>query len=377
MKRIIYIVLAALTLCVSACDIYEFGEGFASNGTATTNDKTCLPDPSAFVAPQLVAIGDVDINQHNTEETLSFAWESASFGAPVSILYSLFLQAGGQSTVAGTTFTNSLSMTKADLNGILINALGIKANDLADVTAYVTATVADTDITPVQSNTRNFNVQTFKARLNWLYICGQFQNGWDVANAPQFWETGGGTKIFKILIDYLAGGTITPGEDQGFKILSNREWAGDYWGYDGLKPSWNCPENNDGNFQFGASAKPIYHITVDLKKKEISADGYTAVSLIGNFAESGWSNDVDFVYDCVENVWIAGPATFSGGNGFLIRFNHGWDKKLGTATTASDDVEGGFELEEGGANMKVPGAGTYMMKLYGNRTPFVLVMEKQ
>ena len=71
-------------------------------------------------------------------------------------------------------------------------------------------------------------------------------------------------------------------------------------------------------------------------------------------------------------------AAFSGGNnGFLIRYNHAWDKKLGTATTASDDVEGGFELEEGGSDMNVPGNGTYIMKLYGNRTPFVLVMEKQ
>ena len=100
--------------------------------------------------------------------------------------------------------------------------------------------------------------------------------------------------------------------------------------------------------------------------------------MIGNFAESGWSTDVDFVYDCTENVWTAGPVTFSGGNnGFLIRYNHAWDHKLGTATKASDDVEGGFELEDGGSDMNVPGDGTYMMKLYGNRTPYVLVMEKQ
>ncbi|MBR1576263.1 MAG: SusE domain-containing protein [Bacteroidales bacterium] len=378
MKKAIYMALAALTLCLSACDIAEFGEkGGVSNGTATTNEETRLAPESAFVAPELVAIGDIDVNQTNTDETVSFAWSDASFGAPVSILYSLYLSAGDQSAVAGTAFTNSLSMTKADLNGILINALGVKANDLAAVTAYVTATVADTDINPVRSNTRNFNVQTFKAKLNSLYICGQFENGWDVDHAPEFWETGGGTKIYKVLIDYLAGGTIVPGEDQGFKILTQRAWAGDYWGYSGLTPSWECPENGDENFQFGASAKEIYHLTVDLNKKEISAVGIDAISLIGNFAESNWEADVDFTYDYLENVWTAGPVTFSGGNGFLIRYNHAWDTKLGTATKASDDVEGGFELEEGGADMNVPGDGTYLMKLYGNRTPFVLVMEKQ
>ena len=378
MKKAIYMALAAMTLCLSACDIVEFGEnGGTSNGSATTNEETRLADPSAFVAPQLVALGDIAIDQNNTEETVSFAWEKASFGAPVSILYSLYLQAGDLSAVAGTSFSNSISMTKADLNGFLINSLGVKANDTAGVTAWVDATVADTDITPISSNTRNLNVQTFKAKLGSLFICGQFQNGWDVEHAPEFWETGGGTKIYKILIDYLAGGTITPGEDQGFKILTQRAWAGDYWGYSGLKPSWDYPENNDENFQFGASAKENYFLTVDLNKKTISAEGIDAISLIGNFAESNWSTDVDFVYDFAANVWTAGPVTFSGGNGFLIRYNHAWDHKLGTATKASDDVEGGFELEDGGADMNVPGDGTYIMKLYGNRTPFVLVMEKQ
>lgn len=377
-------VLAAITLCFSACDIYEFGQGFASNGTVTTNDKTCLSDPSAFVAPQLVPVSDVIVDNTNNNESVTFNWTAADFGAPVQILYSLYFTLGENTALAGTSYSNSLSMTKADINGIVVNSLKVKANEKADIGAYLEASVANTDVPAVKSaNSLAFNVQTFKAKLNYLFLCGQFQNSWDVANAPQFWETGGGTKTYRILIDYLAGNTITPGEDQGFKVLTQREWAGDYWGYEsgdgkGLTPDWNCPENNDKNFQFGAGAQSVYEITVNLKDKKINAASHLTVSLIGNFAESGWSTDVDFVYDCAENVWTAGPATFSGGNnGFLIRFDHAWTYKLGTATTASDDVEGGFELEEGGSDMNVPGDGTYMMKLYGNRTPYVLVMEKQ
>ena len=378
MKKAFYMALAAALLCFSSCDIYEFGSS-GNSSKVVANEETRLAPESQFVAPKLVSVSDITIDQNTTNETVAFAWEPADFGAPVQILYSLYLTLGGNQVLAGTSFGQSLSLTKADINGLVINSLGVKPNETADISAFLEAKIAETSVAPVRSaNTINFNVTTFKAKLTFLYICGQFQNGWDVEHAPQFWETGGGTKVFKILIDYLAGGTITPGEDQGFKILSQRAWAGDYWGYDGLKPSWNCPENNDGNFQFGASAKPIYLLTVDLKEKTIDADGCEAISLIGNFAESGWSGDVDFVYDCVENVWTAGPATFSGGNnGFLIRYNHAWDKKLGTATKASDDVEGGFELEEGGSDMNVPGDGTYIMKLYGNRTPFVLVMEKQ
>ena len=382
MKKLAYIAMAVATLAFSACDIYEFG-GITPSSSTSSSNKTQLAKESDFIAPVMVQAGDITVDQHNSDENVTFAWSPASFGAPVSIQYSLVLSNGDLETVAGTSYGTSLSMTKADINGTLVNLLGVKANDLATVKAYVRATVADSSLKGVKSAPISFNVQTFKAKLNVLYLCGQFQNGWKVAEAPEFWETAGGSKTYKILIDYLAGGTITPGEDQGFKVLTQRAWAGDYWGYEsgdgkGLTPGWTCPENNDHNFQFGAGAEEIYLVTVNLKDKKIAAEGFSAISLIGNFSESGWNTDVDFVYDCVANVWTAGPATFSGGNnGFLIRYNHSWDKKLGTATKASDDVAGGFELEDGGTDMNVPGDGTYMMKLYANRTPFVLVMEKQ
>ncbi len=343
-------------------------------------DKTTLSDSTAYVVPVVTSVGDIVVNGDNSGEQVTFLWSEASFGAPVQILYSLYFEKDGTSALAGTSYVNELTLTKADINGIVVNSLGVKANEAADINAYVEAKVANTNTDPVRStNSISFNIQTFKAKLNFLYICGQFQNGWDVANAPQFWETGGGTRIYKVLIDYLAAGTIVPGEDQGFKILSQRAWAGDYWGYDGLTPDWSCPENNDKNFQFGSAAVENYLITVNLGKMTISAEGIKAISLIGEFEESGgWKNDVDLVYDCVENVWTGGPVTFSGGaSEFLIHYDHDWATKLGTATKASDDVENGFELVEGGENMKVPGDGTYLMKIYGNRTPMVIVMEKQ
>ena len=364
MKNKIFIALAALAL-VCSCQIDV--------------DKTELSSPAAYSVPVLEDMADIFIDNNNSNEQVTFLWSEASFGVPVQILYSLYATYEDKTALLGTSFTNSLTLTKSDINGIAVNSLGIKANDAADISAYLEAKVANTTLESIKSsNTVSFNVQTFKAKLNFIYICGQFQNGWDVANAPQFWETGGGTKTYKVLIDYLAGGTITPGQDQGFKILTQRAWAGDYWGYDGLTPAWNCPENGDKNFQFGDSAKEIYQITVNLNDKTIKADGYSAISLIGSFDESAeWKKDVDLVYDFAQNIWTGGPITFSSGNDFLIRFNHAWDKKLGTATKASDDVENGYELVEGGDNMKVPEAGTYIMKIHGNRTPMVIVMEKQ
>lgn len=368
-NRIACAVLAVF--CLFACTKEPYG----------TNDipKVSLSEASAFVAPQLKPVADVIVDANNNNvEAVVFNWTPAEFGAPVQVAYSLYLSANGKTALAGTTFATSYTIGKADLNGIVTNSLGVTPNDKATVSAYLSATVSGTEIQPVQSQNISFAVQTFKANLRSIFICGQFENGWDVNIAPEFWETEGGSNIYKILIDYLAGGTITPGEDQGFKILTQRAWSGDFWGYDGLTPDWEVPENNDKNFQMGASAKEIYMITVNLGAKTISAEGIDALSLIGNFEESGWSTDVDLVYDYNENVWTGGPITFSGGNnGFLIRYNHGWDRKLGTATKSSDYVKGGFELVEGGADMNVPGDGTYLMKIYGNRTPMVIVMEKQ
>ena len=83
------------------------------------------------------------------------------------------------------------------------------------------------------------------------------------------------------------------------------------------------------------------------------------------------------VYDKEQNLWISPVITFSGDLNFLIRLNENWDDKYGTSNEASSVVEGGVNLVKGGADLFVPSAGTYIMKLHGNRTPYVLVMEKQ
>jgi hypothetical protein len=83
-------------------------------------------------------------------------------------------------------------------------------------------------------------------------------------------------------------------------------------------------------------------------------------------------------------VWVSPAVTFkeSDGLAFLIRLNtandpNNWAFKFGTNGEASAEVPGGIKLVQGGGDITVPSAGTYIMKLHGNRTPYVLVMEKQ
>ena len=352
-------------------------------------EKQYLAEQSAFVAPVLQEVGDVVADATtNSVEAVVFNWTKADFGAPVAIDYQVYATYGGNTSLLGSTTSQSFSITKSDFNGKVIKDLGITANESAQIGAYVEAYVSGTSAyTTGKSNVVNFNFQTFKASLRSLYICGQFQNSWEVATAPEFWETDGSSNTYKILIDYLAGGTIVPGEDQGFKILTQRAWSGDYWGYSGLHPDWTCPENSDANFQFGADAQNVYLLTVVRGSTTIdgteysgtvSATGMCAISLIGNQNGTAWDTDTDLVYDCVENVWSSPVVTFDAGAVFKIRGDHSWSSlDLGGATEASDVVDGGFNLVEGGSNITVSEAGSYIVRLYANRTPMVVKIEKQ
>ena len=122
MKKAFYMAMAAALLCFSACDIVEFGEN-GNSSKVVANEETRLAPESQFVAPKLVALSDITIDQNTTDETVNFVWEPADFGAPVQILYSLYLTTGANPVLAGTSFGQSLSLTKSDINGLVIKSL--------------------------------------------------------------------------------------------------------------------------------------------------------------------------------------------------------------------------------------------------------------
>lgn len=361
MKYIKHItVLVALVVAFVACDMQI--------------EKATLNPASGFTAPVLLSQGPVIINADNSKvEEITFNWSAASFGPAVQIEYSLYATANSETALVGTSFTRSLSISKSDLNGLVANDLGIGVNETANINAYLTAKVYGTKVESVTSNTISFDVTTFAAELRSLYMPGNYQS-WDIGNAPQFWETDGGTNVYKILVD------MEDGSDQYsyFKVTVARNWSDENWGYNFLTPSWYCPEQNDSNLSVDLTEGSFYVLTVNRSKMTIDKKGVQKVGIIGAFDESGWGTDLDLIYDATENVWASPVITFSGDLNFLIRFNENWDTKYGTDNEASQEVAGGVKLIEGGGNdLLVPSAGSYIMKLHGNRTPYVLVMEKQ
>lgn len=343
----------------------------------TDVDTPQIGTPDNFVAPVIGQCSDVIVNADNSkDETVIFSWSAADFGLPVQISYSVYLVKDDVSARVGTSSTTSLAVSKGDLNGVVLNGLGVSANETVSVQAYVTAEMNGTDnYEPVRSALSNaFTVSTYAAALKNLYVVGFF-NGWSESQAVEIWETGGGTNVYEGLYDLKEDATNSPGLS-GFKILDERSWNGGNWGFDAFSAtSSNITSSSDGNLVLPAG---YWKLSVNPVAMSIDAEQVTAVDILGTF--NGWSEagDAPLTYDAVENVWVSAPQTFEDGGEFLIRLNSSWDNKYGSSGVASTSIAGGIELvTNGGDNIPVPGAGTYVIKMYADRTPCVVELVEQ
>jgi hypothetical protein len=352
--------LAAIAL-LSACD--------------SDVDKLQINSEADFTAPVIGQCGNVIVNADNSkDENVIFTWTAADFGLPVQILYSVYLTDGTNSALLGTSSTTSLAVSKGDLNGVVINGLGASANQNVSVKAYVTAKMSGSnDFKTVQSaESNNFTVSTYAAALKWLYLCGEF-NSWTIGDAPIFWETSGGSNIYKCMVDFTM-----PGADYSyFKVTAEQNWSGANWGYNYLTPSWDCPEQGDSNLSLPMSEGGIFEISVNTTVMTIDHTAIgTSLSLIGSF--NGWGGDVDFVYDSLSSTWKTAPVELEANANVKVRANYAWDINWGAAGTQSTAIAGGYELTTGtDENIVIPDAGTYIAVLHANRDPYVLEMVKQ
>lgn len=370
MKLIKNMMLFAAALLVASCD--------------TDVDTPQISNPSEFVAPVIGQCSDVIVNADNSnDESVIFTWTAADFGLPVQILYSVYLTNGSTSALVGTSATLSLSVTKGDLNGVVINGLGYEPNKTVSISAYVTAKIAGTDnYEAIASNTSNsFNVSTFAAALKWLHLCGEF-NSWTIASAPIFYETTGGSNIYECMVDFTvpADYTATTAGRSYFKVTAEQNWSGDNWGYNYLTPSWagGDTEQADSNLSLDVDKKCIAKISVNTTVMTIDMEYVgNVIGLVGSFNDWGGSADPVFTYDAASSSWKTEPVSLSAGDEIKVRVDADWATNWGASGKKSTAVDGGFELEAGADNIKVDAAGTYVVVLHANRTPYVLELQKQ
>lgn len=361
MKAYKFLILGAAALLFASCE--------------NDMEKVQLGNNSSFIAPVINNVGNVIVNADNSDdETVVFSWTKADFGAPVQVTYSLYVSCNGKSGPVGTTTSTMLSVSKGDLNGVLMNELGVAANETAPVTAYVTAKVSGTDMYEVltSNSTSAFNVTTFEAALKWYYCCGNFSGSWDIANAPQLFETKGGSNTYSAMMDFNDGGAAL----SYFKITELRSWSGANWGFNYLTPGWGNldPDQGDSNLSLDISKKTIWTITVKTTTMTIDAEPVgNTISLIGGY--NGWGADDLFKYDYKTNTWATDPINFSENTEVKARLDMDWGTSWGQTGKMSSAIPGGYELTtDNGGNIPVP-AGTHTIRIHANRVPYVLVIE--
>lgn len=334
-------------------------------------ERPQIADAEDFVSPVLNEMSDVvsDANTSGVEQVV-FTWTPADFGVSTQVQYSLYAKLNDKKALIGQSYSNNLSIAKGDLVGIVVNDLGGKKNENVSITASIEAIINGTTGEDVLlSNDVAFSVFTFLPAKKNIWLPGKYQ-GWNQLGT-MVWEYAAGTSQYKFLVD-VSNPDETP---YYFKVVDEgQNWVGMN---DGYKPEgWEVadPENKDGNFSVTAD-EPIIWLTIDTKKKTVVKETVSKVGLIGGF--NNWADpEPEFKYNAADNVWESPVISFDGSSGWLVRLNSNWDHKYGGAT-ASSDVEGGFEITQGGSDIPSPAAGDYIVRLHTNRTPFVIEYVKQ
>lgn len=182
-----------------------------------------------------------------------------------------------------------------------------------------------------------------------LYMPGAYQS-WQPANASQLASPNSDGKFQGFLYLKDAG---------GFKFTVNPDWSVNYGdnGADGTL------EANGANIEAQAG---FYLVEVD-----INANTYkltpTTWGLIGSATADQWNSDQNMSYDEAEGAWTIMVALNAGEVKF--RANDDWGINYGDS--GADGL-----LERDGANIAIPGPGTYTIKLYLDKPDHTYSIER-
>lgn len=329
--------------------------------------------------------GDVVVNADNIKtESVTFTCSEADFGQAVAVRYDFYLAKGDLEVLAGSSNYPTLTLQKSVINGMVVNNLKVPAETTAEVNAYVVAFAGDSSIATPKSNLIAFNVTTYESALKYYHVCGVFQ-GWNSKQACLIWEIEGGSDTYEGIYNFTEDAN-NPGRT-AFKMLPNQDWDGGEKGFSAFNQTSPCfSGDKDGNLSFTPG---IWKITANMKKMTIAAEPISEVALKGEMAASGWNDPVHLTYDNVANVWRSEEA-YPAGMQFKAFVNGGWygvdNSDEPTPAEGKEYIYGssavltpftGYALADGDAqNVKIPADGNYYVKLYLDRTPWLVAFEK-
>lgn len=198
-------------------------------------------------------------------------------------------------------------------------------------------------VAPNEGNTANYTV---------LYVPGGYQ-GWDPSNVNTVLASPANDGKFEGYLWFSEA-------NSQFKFTTGPNWDNNFGdnGADGTL------DQNGANIAITDAG--LYKLNVDLNANSYTLQR-TTWGLIGSATAGGWDSDQDMAYDATENCMVITADLVEGEVKF--RANDGWDLNYGDNST--DAI-----LEQNGANISIPSAGRYKIKLFLDRPDYTYSIER-
>lgn len=184
-----------------------------------------------------------------------------------------------------------------------------------------------------------------------IYVPGGYQ-GWTPATAMQLSSPNNDNTY--------EGYIYFPNDQKEFKITLGPDWSNNL-GDDGANGTL---EPNGANLSVPEGG--FYKFNVDLTTLTYSLLK-TDWGLIGSATPDGWNSDQDMTYDAASGAWTISINLVGGEVKF--RANNDWGLNYGD--NGPDAL-----LEQGGANIAIPGNGFYVIKLYLDKPDYTYSIDR-
>jgi starch-binding outer membrane protein SusE/F len=318
-------------------------------------------------APTLSATpSNVAVDSLNDEKTaLTINWTKATYGFDAAANYSLQIakneaSLGITQDSVGKVFAmgplTSKSWSNINLN-LLAESYGIKEFEEGFIYARVISTLANnTTVAPLKSAVLKVKIRTtsFVIPMDTIWCPGDYQ-GWSPADAGTLMAIKGSGNFSGILEKTKVDGTMSSGD---FKFTAQPGWGPTNYGA-GTGLGTLSTDGGAGNLNL---VDGTYKITVNTNNLTWTSDPINW-AVTGSATTLGWpagpggtpGQDINLRYNNATKMYENNSVDLTA-NEIKFRFNDDWGTNYG------DDGNDGT-LEPGAANIPVPVAGNYTIKL--------------
>ena len=348
--------------------ILSFAAAAGLLAACQTPEIVQIASPENVVPASLLEleVDEIAISATNQQETVSFSWEAADYGAPTQVTYSL--EAALDQTSDKVAILSGLAKTEAvvtyeDLNRVLFNDLQVPEGQPTELKFYVGSVLsAGSSISSypkVYSEPITITVTVTAAEKVYpkVWVIGDYC-GWSHDKSQFLFDFAGDDKVYQGVVDF--------GEKaaNGWKITGVADWD-DNCNWGGDETVTYDPEaaktqlvNGGGSKDLKHYSKRFYHFSLEkgtlLLTKTI---GFDNIGVVGSF--NGWSevNNVEMNFNASKQRFYA-DVEFAEDAEFKFNIDKAWTVSFGVGAN-------GFLTSQDGANITAK-AGNYRVYLNMN-----------